>query len=96
MLPTLIGKQTHAAAHSGQGTATATAAALTDNHWEAFYGVYIRNHDGANPMYVGDSAVTTSTGFRIVSGESVWIPVEFAKNLYVISGGSISYSFLSI
>jgi len=96
MLPVQIGKQTHEAAHSGQGSATATAGALTDNHWPALYGVYIRNHDGSNPMYVGDSTVTTSTGFRIDAGDSLWVPVEFAKNLYAISGGTIAYSFLSI
>ena len=96
MLPTRVGKQTHAEAHTGQGTATGTAAALTANHWEAFYGVYIRNHDGANPMYVGDSTVATGTGFRIDAGESLWIPIEYAKNLYAVSGGSIAYSFLSI
>ena len=96
MLPVQMGKQTFAAVHTGQGTATATAAALTADSWEVSYGVYIRNHDGANPMYVGGSNVTTGNGFRIVSGESLWIPIELAKNLWAVSGGSIAYSYMSI
>ena len=96
MLPTRIGKQTLSAAHTGQGSATATASALTVEPWEAYYGVYIRNHDGSNPMYVGESGVTVTTGFRIDAGDSLWIPIEFAQDLYTISGGTIAYSFLSI
>jgi len=96
MLPVSIGKQTYAAVHTGQGSAGAAATALTADSWDVQYGVYIRNHDGANPMYVGSVGVTTGTGFRIVAGESLWIPIEFAKNLYVISGGAIAYSFMSV
>lgn len=97
MLPVQVGKQTFEKAYTGQGTATGTASRLTSEYWPPMYGVYIRNHDGSNPMYVGASSdVTTGTGFRIDAGDSLWIPVEEPRNLYVISGGSIAYSCLAV
>lgn len=96
MLPVKIGKQSQDKFYTGQGTATGTAAAITAEPWEARDGVYIRNHDATNPMYVGPSGVTTSTGFRIDAGDSLKIEVEDPTTIYAVSGGSIAYSFLIV
>jgi len=97
MLPVRVAKQSYSEFHTGQGTAGAAKAALTANAWEAKHGVFVRNHDGANSVYVGDSDVTVNTGFQLAAGDDIWIPVIAASDLYVITGGaSVDYSFLVV
>lgn len=95
MFPVQILKQTKSKFYTGQGTA-GVAAALTAQPDKVMYGVYIRNHDGVNPLFVGNSNVTVGNGFQVVAGESVWIPVEDARDIYVVSGGAVTYSYLLV
>ena len=95
--PVNIVKQSQAAFNTGNGTATVTAAALTDNPWIAQMGVFIRNHDGANPMFVGIAGVTSTKGFRVDAGDDLWIPVSDPRTIYVIrSTADVAYSFLVV
>lgn len=95
MFPVQILKQTNSKFYTGQGTA-GVAAALTDRPETLKYGVYIRNHDALNPLYVGNSNVTDANGFQVVAGDSIWIPVEDARTVYVVSGGAVDYSYLLV
>jgi len=97
MLPVRVAKQTQQKLQTGQGTAGVAAAALTDNPWPANYGIFIRNHDGANAVYVGNSGVTASNGFRLDAGDNIWIPVADPREIYVIRAtADVDYSFLVV
>lgn len=97
MLPVQIGKQTYSSLYTGQGSAGAAAAALTTSPTLAKHGVFIRNHDGANALFVGNSKLTAGTGFQVVAGADLWLPVEDPKLIYVITGGAaVAYSYLVV
>jgi hypothetical protein len=97
MLPVRVAKQTQEKLNTGQGTAGAAAAALTTNPWPASYGIFIRNHDGANAMYVGNSGLTAANGFRLDAGDDIWIPVTDPREVYVIRAtADVAYSFLVV
>ncbi len=97
MLPIQIGKMSHASLSTGQGSADGTAKSITASPTPAKYGVFVRNHDGANALFVGNSKLTAGTGFQIIAGEDLWIPVEDPRIIYVITGGAaVAYSYLVV
>ena len=95
MFPVQVLKQTKSKFFTGQGTAAA-AAALTAQPGTLMYGVYIRNHDGVNPLFVGNANVTIANGFQVAAGDDLWIPIEDARDVYVVSAGAVDYSYLLI
>ncbi len=98
MLPMNLAKQTQEAFNVLRGTAGVAAAVLTANPWEAFYGVYIRNHHATDDLVVGGADVTAGTGFAIAAGDSLWIPIDDATKIYAIRGAAadVAYSALVI
>jgi hypothetical protein len=97
MLPVRIAKQTQEVLNTGQGTANGNAAAITAEPWDAKYGVFIRNHDAADALFVGNSAVSAANGFRIDAAKDLWVPVDNAREIYAITGGNdVNYSFLVV
>ena len=63
-------------------TPTLIVASDDQNRW-----IYIHNAGGAK-IYVGDSSVTTSTGFHIGNGESQQIFVPLNETLYGVVASS--------
>jgi len=63
-------------------TPTLIVASDDQNRW-----IYIHNGGGAK-IYVGDSSVTTSTGFHIGNGESQQIFVPLKETLYGVVASS--------
>lgn len=63
-------------------TPTLIVPADDQNRW-----IYIHNAGGAK-IYVGDSSVTTSTGFHIGNGESQQIFVPLKETLYGVVASS--------
>jgi hypothetical protein len=97
MKPVKIIQQSRPTFHTGNGTAGVAASTLTSNNWLASYYVRIRNHDGANSMYVGLAGVTSSNGFRLDAGDDIEIPVDDPRLIYVIRAtADVAYSFLVI
>jgi len=97
MFPVQISKQTFAKVSTGQGSAGAATAALTASPRVAAYGVYIRNHHATAHMFVGDSNLTAANGFRLDCAQSIWIPVEDPRDIYVLQDTvAVTYSFLVV
>lgn len=97
MLPVSIAKQTTEKFATGQGTANGTAAAITASKYNSVYGVFIRNHDTTNAVYVGTSTVATTSGFKVTAEQDVWIPVDDPTSIYVVTAGaSVAFSFLVV
>lgn len=95
MLPVRVAKQTQEVLNTGQGTANGAAAAITAKPWDAKYGVFIRNHDDTDALFVGNSGVSAANGFRVDAADDLWIPVDDARKIYAITGGNdVDYSFL--
>ena len=51
------------------------------------YEIAVKNHDGTNPVYVGKSDVTSSTGFRLSAGESMSFSLAGGEKLYARATG---------
>jgi hypothetical protein len=54
-------------------------------------------HSGSGTVYLGDSTVTTSTGYRMDNGDKVVLPVGDHEPLYAItsSGTAILYIYIN-
>jgi hypothetical protein len=65
-------------------TTSPTLICLADNKWRT---IYIHNGGGAK-IYVGNSTVTTSTGFHIGNGESQSIEVPLGETLHAVVASS--------
>jgi len=97
MLPIQLSKQTSAKFSTGQGSVGAEVAALTINPKVAAYGVYIHNDHANASMFIGDSKLTAVNGFLLDAGQSIWIPIEDARNIYVLRDKkTVTYSFLIV
>lgn len=51
--------------------------------------IVVENEDPSNPVYLGDSAVTTGTGVELLPLSSLSFNVIGNDSLYAISGGSV-------
>lgn len=51
--------------------------------------ILVENTDATNPVYIGGSAVTTSTGTKLAAGGSLTYNVIGNDSLYAISAGSV-------
>ena len=88
MRSTQIDKETIASKTVKYGSlATGGTAAIIAANYFTFKAGVIISAPVANTasIFFGDSAVTTGTGFPLRPGESLKVPVEELKNLYVIS-----------
>ena len=54
-------------------------------------------HSGSGTVYIGDSTVTSSTGYRMDNGDKITLPVGDHESLYAItsSGTAILYIYLN-
>lgn len=52
--------------------------------------ILVANTDGSNAVYLGGSAVTTSTGVPLAAGASISYNVIGNDSLYAISAGSVA------
>ena len=83
---------------AGTGTVGVTATPLvgaTNNR--VYKGVWIRNTDAANTLYVGTSRVTTTeNGHAIPPGEIIVLELEDPSEVYVLgSADPTAYSWLA-
>lgn len=51
--------------------------------------ILIENQDSTNPVWIGGSAVTSSTGLKLVAGASLAFNVLGNDSLYAVSGGTV-------
>jgi hypothetical protein len=59
------------------------------------YEIVVTNHDTANPVYLGPSGVTSSTGMKLAAGSAIGISLSFGERLYAIAtGGSCTVGVL--
>jgi hypothetical protein len=57
--------------------------------------IAVRNTDASNPVYLGGSGVTSSTGFLLKAGESMTFNVVGDDSLYAIAtGATVTVSIL--
>lgn len=63
---------------------TATATKLPTTNLDNRKAMIIRNFSKDNIIYIGDSAVTTTTGFPILPYESIPFDINAGANLYAI------------
>lgn len=47
--------------------------------------VKVKN-ESSNPIYVGDSSVSTSNGYQVASGESVELPIDDVSKIHAVAG----------
>lgn len=70
--------------YSAQQTVTGAAAALASSG-SLVNGVIVKaGSTNANPVYVGPSGVTSSTGYRLNAGEAISYAVANASGVYII------------
>lgn len=54
------------------------------------YELYVKNHDATNPVYLGGSTVTSSTGVKLAAGEGLGVSMTFGEKLYArATGGTV-------
>jgi hypothetical protein len=74
---------------SGQKVLTESALQLTTDDVACQVGVTIRAHTTNNGyVYIGNSDVTTSTGYQLAAGQSVTINVNNVKNVYGVGSNN--------
>jgi hypothetical protein len=82
-------------ATSAQVTVTTTAAVIVP---ASPFDQTVLLHSGSGAVYVGDSTVTSSTGFRLDNGDKIVLPVGDHEALYAItsSGTAILYIYINV
>ena len=72
-----------------QVTVGVAAVRLSPRSYNFRYGILIRA-DSANtdPIYLGDSSVTSANGFPLLKGDSIILPITDSIDLYCISTGA--------
>lgn len=71
---------------SGQISVTTTRQPLTNVAFTLKSGVRVKlDPDSEIPVYIGNSGVDTSKGYRIDAGEEIFIEIQTAQNIHVIS-----------
>lgn len=78
---------------SGVG-AVGTAATLVDGTSNSSFRLVIRNNDNTDGVYLGGSAVTTSTGYLLQKEQTIDLLLPAGAELFAVStktGHSISY-----
>lgn len=74
---------------SGQNNNVASGTAVAVGSSTSISSLSIRADSGNdNFVYVGTSSVTTTSGFRLASGNTITIDTDNLADVYVISGGS--------
>lgn len=72
------------------GTRVALGASVT-----LFQGLTIRAHlANTGTIYVGDSSVSSTTGYMLSAGESVFVPISNRATIYIdssVDGEGVSY-----
>ena len=81
-------------ATSVQKTVTTTASVVVAS---SPFDQTVAIHSGSGTVYLGDSTVTTSTGYRMDNGDKIVLPVGDHEALYAItsSGTAILYIYLN-
>jgi len=82
----------------GKSSIGGTAVQLTSSTVDCRRGILVKAA-GANTakIYVGESGVTSSTGFELAAGEQVVLPVLTPSEVYVVgASGSQAASFVVI
>ena len=68
-------------------TSTAAALTVTETDDRAGSSICVQNTDSTNPVYLGPSGVTSSTGFKLAAGAVAALDVEPGDTLYAIATG---------
>jgi len=99
MLTTKVGKETIASniVKYGKLTTGAVALPIASDYFDFKAGAIILAPvaNTAN-IFFGDSAVAVGTGFPLRPGESLKVPVEELKNLYVISVAAQNLNWIGL
>ena len=76
--------------HNNQGSVGTTRAQLNTDGREALRrGVTVKAATGnADVVYVGGPEVSTTTGYPLVAGESLYLPAMFTDQIWVVGGAS--------
>jgi hypothetical protein len=70
----------------GQKSVAQTAVTLQAAAAELAVGVWVKSDSGnTGNIFVGETGVTTSTGYKLEPGESMFINIEALLDIYVIS-----------
>jgi hypothetical protein len=77
---------------------TGSAAELTDGTGAVLhqsYELYLVNHDGTNPVYLGDNTVTSATGAQLAAGASLGVSLTYGEKLFArATGGAVTVGVL--
>lgn len=83
----------------GNGEVTSTPGPIVAPGFahEAYKGVRVRAAcDNADPMYVGSLTLQADTGYRLLPGEEVSVPVNNPSKIYVVGTPGDKYSWLAV
>lgn len=75
-------------------TTVGTAATLIDGLEVNPFRLHLHNNDNTDAVYIGGSAVTTSTGLQLLKNDSIELIINPLEALYAIStkaGHSVSW-----
>lgn len=54
------------------------------------YELLVKNTDATNPVYLGPTGVTSSTGYKLSAGEAVGISLAYGEKLFArATGGTV-------
>jgi len=70
----------------GQTTVGTTAVQLTTTTTSLSFGVLVKaDQNNTGNVYVGDSSVSTTNGFKLSPGQAIEIEIDDASKIYVIA-----------
>jgi hypothetical protein len=81
---------------TGQVTATTSATAIDTTSANPFV-LVLHNESGSNDIFLGNSGVTSTTGFSLHANSTISLPLTPGDQLYAITGtGSHLLSWMKI